>query len=196
MYIAMNGFLLLSGGVAGIGCICLLLLVCSPTKGWAGEMLVRLVLKFTAPKDSIIFNNLYFHNGRQSCQIDHLIISPKGVFVVETKTFLGEVSGEALGPKIHRRVLGMSYWMRNPVEQNEYHLRFLRDNLPVIRAYVGALRSIVVYSFMTRLRITGNPGFIGTLRDIPYMLARYGTASLSLAERDAIAAEIGRFNRR
>lgn len=140
------------------------------TKGWAGEMLTAFVIKKNLPEDSIVFNDLYFHNGKKSCQIDHLVICPQGIFVFETKNYLGKVTGYVLNDKIHRKVLGMSYSMKNPVKQNDYHIKYLQDYLP--EKYQAAIRSVIVFVFMTRLHLYGDtkdlayPCYIGSLSKI------------------------------
>ncbi len=72
----------------------ILLTLLPSTKGRAREKLVAYKLKKCFPKDTVIFNDLYFHNGRRSCQIDHLVVSPNGIFVIETKNYLGLVYGD------------------------------------------------------------------------------------------------------
>lgn len=45
------------------------------------------------PNEYIIFNDLLFNNNGYSTQIDHLVVSPCGVFVVETKGYKGWILG-------------------------------------------------------------------------------------------------------
>lgn len=187
--------------IIGILLICigvpLLLLSLPSTKGWAGEKLVAFRLKRCFPKGIIIFNDLYFHNGKRSCQIDHLVISTNGIFVIETKNYLGLVYGNASDEYIGRKVLMKRYRTYNPAKQNERHLEYLRANFPLIGRKCGALQSIVVFALFTKLRLTHNPGNIGTLGQIGDMIRRYSLASqLSQQECQLIATEICRHNRR
>lgn len=155
----------------------LLLLSLPSTKGWAGEKLVAYKLKAIFPKGTVIFNDLYFHNGKRSCQIDHLVVSPNGIFVIETKNYLSLVYGNAYEHDIRRKVLLKRYNTYNPARQNERHLEYLKSNLPIIASKAHALRSIVVFAAFTKLRLKYNPGNIGTLRQLPDMITRYSLPS-------------------
>lgn len=183
--------------LAAVTSIPVVLLSLVSTKGRAGEKLVAYALKISFPKGTIIFNDLYFHNGKRSCQIDHLVVSPTGIFVIETKNYLGLVYGDALDNNIRRRVLGRRYKSYNPAKQNERHLDYLKENLFVVGSKADALRSIVVFAAFTRLQLKHNPGNIGTLRQLPAMIKRYSRPKLlSNDECRLIAAELRTYNRR
>ena len=69
--------------------------------GWAGEMLLNWKLK------KKLDNNLYIvmHNimlptdDGTTTQIDHIVVSQWGVFVIETKTFAGRIYGKSDEPQ-------------------------------------------------------------------------------------------------
>lgn len=65
-------------------------------------------------------------NGRTT-QIDHLIVSPFGVFVVETKTMSGLIFGRA-GDRNWTQTLpgGHRHTFYNPIRQNQGHVRTLK----------------------------------------------------------------------
>ena len=115
------------------------------TKGWAGERLVRMVLK-SLPKDKYkILNDVYFRKGKWSCQIDHLVISPYGIFCIETKNYLGVTQGDYKDKLLQRRVLGMKYNTYSPIHQNYRHLQRLVEMFPLIKSYSDYLHSIVCF---------------------------------------------------
>ncbi len=177
--------------------ITIFLLTFPATKGWAGEKLVAYKLKKCFPKGTVIFNDLYFHNGKRSCQIDHLVVSPNGIFVIETKNYLGLVYGNATDYYIRRKVLLKCYKTYNPAKQNERHIDYLIKNLPITGSKLKALNSIIVFAAFTRLRLSDNPGNIGTLHQLPYMLTRYSHPSiLSEKECNLIIEELRSYNRR
>lgn len=73
-------------------------------KGWTGEQIVRGVLS-TLPKDKyIVLNDVRFRDNRWRCQIDHLIVSPYGIFCVETKNYLGTIEGNYRDKLLHRKL--------------------------------------------------------------------------------------------
>ena len=54
---------------------------------WKGKFSERLVYTEMSrlPDEYIIFNDLLFRSNGRSTQIDHVVVSPYGVFVIETK---------------------------------------------------------------------------------------------------------------
>ena len=77
-------------------------------RGWWGERLIRFILCFL-PKDYNVFNDVRVCSNGRRCQIDHLVISPYGIFVIETKSYLGYTSGYGFDKMWRRKVLGKSY---------------------------------------------------------------------------------------
>ena len=128
------------------------------TKGWAGERAVRTILK-TLPKDKyIILNDVKFYGRerenkgqgrykgkRWSCQIDHLVISPYGIFCIETKNYLGRISGNYNDKYLQRRVLGMKYQTYSPIYQNYRHLQRLVETFPLIQTHSNDLHSLICF---------------------------------------------------
>ena len=57
--------------------------------GWEGEKQVAKLLSSRLSDDYILLNNLYLRNG--GGDIDHVVLTPGGVFVLETKNWSGEI---------------------------------------------------------------------------------------------------------
>lgn len=60
--------------------------------GRIGEKNVSIMLNFLS-KDYHIFNDIYLEVNGITTQIDHLIISNYGIFVIETKNYSGWIYG-------------------------------------------------------------------------------------------------------
>lgn len=56
-------------------------------KGKIGEKGVSVTLSFLPKNEYVVLNDLMFQNGSRSTQIDHLVISVYGIFVIETKNY-------------------------------------------------------------------------------------------------------------
>jgi hypothetical protein len=58
---------------------------------WKGKYSEKLVYKkmLQLPDEYTIFNDLLFESNGHSTQIDHIVVSPYGVFVIETKGYKG-----------------------------------------------------------------------------------------------------------
>lgn len=62
-------------------------------RGAQGEKSVARRLKRLLSKKYKVFNNIYLKLNDRTTEIDHLIVSIYGIFVVETKTYKGWIHG-------------------------------------------------------------------------------------------------------
>ncbi len=63
-------------------------------KGWIGELKTRATQKlFLDSKQYHIFNNVFIQGKGRATQIDHIVVSKYGVFVIETKERNGWIFG-------------------------------------------------------------------------------------------------------
>lgn len=76
--------------------------------------------------DYHIFNNLFFEANGYSTQIDHLVVSPYGVFVIETKGYKGWIFGSEESECWTQILYDYRYKFYNPIKQNESHVRKIR----------------------------------------------------------------------
>lgn len=94
-------------------------------------------------------NIKYYEVVKKSSQLDHVIVSPYGIFVIETKNHKGMVFGDVNG-KVWTQVLNGNagaraygghshYTFFNPVHQNELHLQHLSKNLKMPRQYMTGM---------------------------------------------------------
>jgi hypothetical protein len=140
--------------VIPIGIVYLAYLVFSKTnygKGWLGEYQVRRIIGKNNPnKSKYVINNLTFNDGTKSVQIDHLIISPSGLIVIETKNRVGKIYGKEddLNWTVVYKYGKEKASMFNPVKQNEGHLRSLEKILSV----KAPMNSIIVFTKNADLR--------------------------------------------
>lgn len=63
-------------------------------------------------------------------QIDHIVIKDKIIFVIETKRWSGRIIGNKNDDEWQQILGGNSYWCRNPIKQNEYHIQQLKKIYP------------------------------------------------------------------
>ena len=64
-----------------------------------------------------------------TAQIDHILICPRGIFVIETKNYKGFISGKPSDRRIKHRYskYGKSYSIYNPIKQNQTHCSAVRN---------------------------------------------------------------------
>lgn len=167
--------------VAGIAIVVLvwgIILQLPKTRGWAFEKTVAAVLSRLPKKDYIVLNNLFFRDGQSTCQIDHLVISPYGIFVIEAKNYLGMISGNGHDKMLRRRVLGMNYKTRNPIDQNDWHIRYIIEHFPIIRGVQEALVPMVVFNFSSFPRIKNPPCLVCKIQGLLKTIRSYNSFTL------------------
>ena len=97
-------------------------------KGKYSEALVNRNL-LELPNEYVVFSDLLFESNGYSTQIDHLVVSPYGVFVIETKGYKGWIFGGESSERWTQNIYGKKFPFYNPIKQNEGHVRFLRHLL-------------------------------------------------------------------
>ena len=80
-----------------------------------------------------VFNDVYIRSGNRSVQIDHVVISRYGVFVIETKNYKGWVYGSANAEHWTQNIYGHKYQLYNPTRQNAAHVSALCNLFHVTR---------------------------------------------------------------
>lgn len=105
-------------------------LIKNPTiKGMMGEFLVKLCLKNNLSQDiyRIINNVMILDNQGGTTQIDHLVLSPHGIFVVETKNMKGWIFGDKNADQWTQQIFKVKNKFQNPFRQNYKHIRCLAE---------------------------------------------------------------------
>ncbi len=83
-----------------------------------------------------LFNNVILKTPDGTTQIDHILISPYGVFVVETKDFKGWILGDKHQKKWTQSLFGpyhssVKYQFQNPIHQNYKHVKAVQSFLGI-----------------------------------------------------------------
>lgn len=77
-----------------------------------------------------IFNDILLKTDDGSThQIDHVVISPYGVFVLETKGYMGKLYGGQYSDQWTEYMGGKGYDFYNPIKQNYGHMKALQEVL-------------------------------------------------------------------
>ncbi len=101
-------------------------LIFRPSKGEYGERVVAGKLE-RLPKDQYrVLNNVTIPTPKGSSQIDHIVVSVFGIFVIETKNYSGWIYGGEHAEYWTQNIYGKKYPLYNPILQNAGHVRALR----------------------------------------------------------------------
>lgn len=137
-------------------------------KGWIGEIQINLITKFFLSKDVYhLIKNVTIPGDGGTTQIDHIIVSPFGVFVVETKNLRGWIFGQEGDAYWTQKIFRHSEKFQNPLRQNYKHTRILSETLGIP---VDKMRPVVVFigdsSFKTKMpeNVTGARGYVQYIR--------------------------------
>lgn len=101
------------------------------SKGWLGENMVNRGLKQLDPALYRTFGDIYLRrpDGKGSTQIDHIVVSPFGIFVIETKNYKGWIFGSEKQAQWTQQIYKAKHRFQNPLHQNLLHVRALKQFL-------------------------------------------------------------------
>lgn len=99
-------------------------------KGVAGEFIVNLSAKLLLDKEKYhLIKNVTLPTEGGSTQIDHVIVSEFGVFVVETKNMKGWIFGSRNQKTWTQKIYKHSNKFQNPLHQNYKHVKTIESLL-------------------------------------------------------------------
>ncbi|MBY6033307.1 NERD domain-containing protein [Marinobacter daepoensis] len=137
-------------------------------KGKAGEAMVNIAAKLFLDKARYhLIKNVTLPTEDGTTQIDHIIVSQYGVFVVETKNMRGWIFGNAKQRYWTQKIFTYSQKFQNPLHQNYKHVRTLQSLLGLSDEQVF---SVVVFvgdsTFKTPMpeNVTHGGGYVRFIR--------------------------------
>jgi len=138
----------------------------------SGPQLIEEMKKL--PEEYDIFNDVLLQYEGKSTQIDHIVVSRFGIYVIETKNMAGPIYGSENSEfwseyLPETRYENRQYKFRNPIWQNEGHIKALRAVLldSNVRIY-----GIVVFPKDTELNINVKKK-VTTWDQIVHVITRY-----------------------
>jgi hypothetical protein len=103
-------------------------------KGQIGELLVRLFAHWQLDKQTYRrLHNVTLNTPDGTTQIDHVFLSPYGIFVLETKNMSGWIFGSEKQAQWTQKLYKRTFKFQNPLRQNYKHLKALEATLGVNR---------------------------------------------------------------
>ena len=115
----------------GIIVLFVLLVFGIPSKGVIGEKRVAKMLAKHLPEDYIVVNDITIPCELGTTQIDHIVFSTHGIFIIETKNYTGWISGSDRSEYWQKNMYGYKYKFRNPLKQNYAHQKALQSIIPL-----------------------------------------------------------------
>ncbi len=111
-------------------------------KGYIGEERIRNLLHKLG-EEYAVFNDLYVEKADgTTAQLDHIVVSRYGIFVIETKNYTGWIFGDEKKRNWTQVIYKKKSRFYNPILQNKNHVKVLKEYLQL----EGVYHSVIVFS--------------------------------------------------
>ena len=128
------------------------------SKGQAGENLVRRYIEKLAEYEGYqisAIHDLYIPKGDgTTSQIDHVMVTDKGIFVIETKNYEGWIFGSEKARYWTQTIYQYKQRFQNPLHQNYGHIESLKTFLGEKFAEIPYY-SVVIFTNRSELKLKG-----------------------------------------
>lgn len=133
-----------------------------------------------------LLNHVTLKYGSRTTQIDHILVSRYGVFVIETKNYKGWIYANAKHPNWTQVLFRAKFKFQNPIHQNHLHVVTVRELLDFLPE--SAIKSVVVFSGNAEFK-TEMPNGVFTL---PQMMDYLGRCTEELLSENRVQFAVGR----
>lgn len=152
--------------------------------GQVGENAVARRLRWLPKDEYFVINDLLLDRGNgYSTQIDHVVVSPYGVFVIETKNIYGYIHGS------DNSKLWRSCWRNrdlsfdNPILQNEAHIKALEG---VLRDKQIKYIPIIAFSTNAELQVSVENTHVIYWSQVRRLIRRYNEPTMTIEQAKQI----------
>lgn len=144
-----------------------------------GETRVRRSLaNYCQNKKAHLLNNITLRlQDGSTTQIDHVLITTKGIFVIETKHYKGWIFASENSRRWSQSLYYNKFRFQNPLHQNYKHIKAIQKTLDFIDAQY--IYNIVVFSD-TAIFKNGKPDNVFYLEELIPAIEQYTDGALSL----------------
>ncbi|MGI3007982.1 NERD domain-containing protein [Vibrio parahaemolyticus] len=111
-------------------------------KGVFGELLVNRLLSKLPESNYTLIKDVTLPTSDGTTQVDHIVVSKYGIFVVETKNMKGWIFGSARQKQWTQKIYRHSSKFQNPLHQNYKHIKALETLLGCSEEH---LHSVIVF---------------------------------------------------
>ena len=108
-------------------------------RGTEGEARISRLLSSLPRQEYIVLNDVLLPTNRGTTQLDHIVVSVYGIFVIEVKNYQGQMYGRKDGEEWKKYINGKEYPFLNPLLQNQTHARAGAQACGINTAYIFPL---------------------------------------------------------
>lgn len=120
-------------------------------KGSIGEKDVSRQLNKLPKEKYFVLNDILLKSNEGTSQIDHIVVSVYGVFIIETKNYQGSIYGAEKSYNWTQNIYGNKQSFKNPIHQNYGHIKAIEECLSSYGSI--PVKPIVVFSNVAELHI-------------------------------------------
>ena len=160
-------------------------------KGIIGEKTTSSILLFLDKSKYKVINNVVLKSGDKTSQIDHIVISDYGIFVIETKNYKGWILGSENSEYWTQVIYKRKEKLYNPIRQNLSHIKALKDCLyefPDID-----YKSIIVFSTKAEIKVNTTTDVVNSYQLIG-TIKKYKSLNLTEYEKESVFKKINTLN--
>ena len=98
-------------------------------KGWFGEKTIALFLSRLPKSEYTVLGDIMLSTETGTTQIDHIVVSLYGIFIIETKNYKGWIFGNEQSTQWIQNLYGKKHCFMNPIRQNFAHVKAVEARL-------------------------------------------------------------------
>ena len=152
-----------------------------------GEGYIRKLLHQSFPSsDFHILNNVTLPVGTHTTQIDHILVSTRGIFVIETKHYSGWIFGDERSKNWTQVIYQKKSRFQNPLHQNYKHVKVVEQLLDFLPS--EAVFNVVVFTGSAKFKTNTPEGVFNPDSLVSYINSRPAGA----LSNNRVAFSVGR----
>ncbi len=153
--------------------------------GDKGERAVSRRLWFLPKKKYFVINDLLIQKAPdRTAQIDHVVVSPYGIFVIETKNIYGYIHGTDTSSHWQRYWRKNNLSFQNPIQENQTHINALSK---VLAQFPNAqFTSVIAFSPRAQLQVQVSTANVMSWRKVFFFILRQKNPIIPLEEAEQI----------
>ena len=160
-------------------------------KGYLGEKSVAFFLSKLDETKYKVINNIMLQVGDKTIQIDHVVVSNYGIFVIETKNYKGWIIGNEFDDTWKQVIYKHKENLHNPIKQNYGHIQALKQTLI---EYSGVnYISIVTFTTRADLKVTSKTDVVYTI-NLSKIIKKYNVEAITDSVKEQIFKKLNSLN--
>jgi len=130
-------------------------------------LISRVVQTNFGPPGYHLMNHVTLQMEDGTTQVDHILVSRFGVFIIETKDYNGWIFANAKQANWTQVLFNRRFKFQNPIFQNARHVRAVQDLLDFLPA--GVIKSVVVFTGKAEFKTEVPQGVFCTSELVDYL---------------------------